>query len=280
MTKRKIIIIIGLAFVSLFIFFFLKSKTKKPPLLTLAPSPAEISWEIYSNKDYKYSISYPSEWQIEAWDIKEAANLERIPDGSIWHQARFKAEKENFEILIWENTTKASLRTWLTWFRHEDLDLKELPEEENFQIGGMPAILYSQKETVRGPSDHIFFQLDDKIYEFVEEKESASVDETACDKMISSFQFLEDEVKVEPKAQVLIDSGKEDLSQKLGVKKDEIRLMQIELVDWPDASLGCPQLGMFYAQVITPGYRIILEGRGKSYTYHSDYRRAISCQKQ
>lgn len=284
MEKRKIIIaIVSLAFVSLLVLLLLKPKAKTPPFLIPKVSPTEIPWKTYLNQDYQYAISHPPDWRVSSWDIRQAANLTKIPDGSIWHQAKFKGEKESFEILIWENKTKAPLKSWLTWFRHEDLSLENLPEKENFEIGGLPAILYSQEVSPRGkPLDHVFFTWEDKIYEFVEEKETTSVDDAALlnyDKIISSFRFLEDEVEVEPRAENLVDLAKEDLSQKLGVKKEEIRLLKIEEVDWPDTSLGCPQEGMFYAQVITPGYKITLEGRGKSYIYHSDFKRVFLCEK-
>jgi len=51
---------------------------------------------------------------------------------------------------------------------------------------------------------------------------------------------------------------------------DKITIASVEAVEWPDASLGCPELGMVYAQVITPGYRIILTVSGEQYEYHSD----------
>ena len=41
-------------------------------------------------------------------------------------------------------------------------------------------------------------------------------------------------------------------------------------MEWSDASLGCPQPGMAYAQVITPGFRIALEAQGQLYQYHTD----------
>ena len=37
-----------------------------------------------------------------------------------------------------------------------------------------------------------------------------------------------------------------------------------------DGSLGCPQPGMVYAQVITPGYWIVLEVNDQKYPYHTD----------
>jgi hypothetical protein len=40
-------------------------------------------------------------------------------------------------------------------------------------------------------------------------------------------------------------------------------------VTWPNASLGCPQKGMVYADVLTPGYLIIVSVRDKTYEYHA-----------
>ncbi len=53
----------------------------------------------------------------------------------------------------------------------------------------------------------------------------------------------------------------------------------MEAVDWSDASLGCPEPGQVYAQVITPGYRVLLEAAGKEYEVHTDQigRSAVIC---
>jgi hypothetical protein len=45
----------------------------------------------------------------------------------------------------------------------------------------------------------------------------------------------------------------------------EVTVVDYEEVDWPDSSLGCPQPDMAYAQVITPGYKVIVEAEGKQY---------------
>lgn len=62
----------------------------------------------------------------------------------------------------------------------------------------------------------------------------------------------------------------DDLSQQSGVPLDQISLVSIEARQWSDASLDCPQEGFMYAQVITPGYLIILEAAGTEYRYHTD----------
>lgn len=59
-----------------------------------------------------------------------------------------------------------------------------------------------------------------------------------------------------------------DLSQQLGIPADSITVVEARAVTWPDASLGCPQPGMAYAQVLTPGYRVVLEAGGQTYDYH------------
>lgn len=65
---------------------------------------------------------------------------------------------------------------------------------------------------------------------------------------------------------------KADLASRLGVKENEISLVSVEAVTWNDTSLGCPEKGMMYVQVLTPGYRIILEAGGKQYDYRTDDR--------
>ena len=69
--------------------------------------------------------------------------------------------------------------------------------------------------------------------------------------------------------QNLIDRAKDDLSARLKIDVSAITLLRAEAVNWSDASLGCPQPGMVYAQVITPGYLIVLEAAGVNFEYHA-----------
>jgi hypothetical protein len=64
--------------------------------------------------------------------------------------------------------------------------------------------------------------------------------------------------------------AKEDLAERSGEAVGKIDVLGVETVEWADTSLGCPQPGRMYAQVITPGYRIILKVGGEQYEYHSD----------
>lgn len=63
-----------------------------------------------------------------------------------------------------------------------------------------------------------------------------------------------------------------DLADRLGVDEASVGVVSVEFTEWSDTSLGNPQPGFLYAQVITPGFKIILEAGGQSYEYHTDLR--------
>jgi len=70
----------------------------------------------------------------------------------------------------------------------------------------------------------------------------------------------------------LVSRAKEHLGRRLVLDIAEIKLKSIEPATWPDAALGCPRPGEAHAQVITPGYRIVLGAAGRDFTYHTDLR--------
>ena len=74
----------------------------------------------------------------------------------------------------------------------------------------------------------------------------------------------------EPGLQDLITNVKADLAGRLSVPVEEITLIEFSEVEWSDSSMDCPEPGMSYLQVITPGYRIILQANDNSYEYHSN----------
>ena len=60
------------------------------------------------------------------------------------------------------------------------------------------------------------------------------------------------------------------LADELNVDEGDFRLDGSESVQWSDASLGCPKEGMMYAQVITPGYRLVIHSAGTSHAVHTN----------
>ncbi len=66
-----------------------------------------------------------------------------------------------------------------------------------------------------------------------------------------------------------------DLSLRTGAHLNDIQVLSIQERDWPNAGLGCEDPSLMYAQVITPGYLIILEYQGSTYQYHTNQERAF-----
>lgn len=65
-------------------------------------------------------------------------------------------------------------------------------------------------------------------------------------------------------------AARKALMEQLKVDGDLIGLVSAELVDWPDACLGIQTPGVMCAQVITPGYKVVLSANGVEYEFHTN----------
>ncbi len=82
-----------------------------------------------------------------------------------------------------------------------------------------------------------------------------------------------------PSERQAVEAARKVLAQKAGVGADKLKLVSVAAQEWNDSSLGCPEEGMMYMQVITPGYKVVLEADGKQYEAHTDRAgRAVTCQ--
>jgi hypothetical protein len=61
-----------------------------------------------------------------------------------------------------------------------------------------------------------------------------------------------------------------DLAKKIGAPASDIAGVSQEDMTWPDSCLGCVKTGETCAQVLTPGYRIVLRVRDATYEYHTN----------
>lgn len=60
------------------------------------------------------------------------------------------------------------------------------------------------------------------------------------------------------------------VAEQIGLADTALTLVSTEQITWPDASLGCPQPDMAYAQVLTPGWRVVfVDAAGKTYQVHA-----------
>lgn len=73
------------------------------------------------------------------------------------------------------------------------------------------------------------------------------------------------------------ERAREALANWLGISSEEIEVIRVEEVEWPDTSLGCPEPGMVYAQVIVPGCRVVMRVGDEVYEYHSGGGQGVLC---
>ena len=76
-------------------------------------------------------------------------------------------------------------------------------------------------------------------------------------------------------AQLAIDA----LAAELQIAKEGILVDTIRAVNWPDSSLGCPQPGRAYLEVVTPGHKVTLRADGRVHVVHEAKGRAFVCEK-
>jgi predicted small lipoprotein YifL len=67
----------------------------------------------------------------------------------------------------------------------------------------------------------------------------------------------------------LMDKIMADLAQRSGRPRSEFTEVIGAAVEWSDGSLGCPQPGQMYPQVITPGYHVVLRVDDVEYDYRA-----------
>ena len=60
----------------------------------------------------------------------------------------------------------------------------------------------------------------------------------------------------------------EDAASRQSVGVAAVTVLSGQAVDWSDGSLGCPEPGKSYTQVLTPGYLVIVDAGGVTLEYH------------
>jgi uncharacterized lipoprotein YajG len=90
----------------------------------------------------------------------------------------------------------------------------------------------------------------------------------ACNPVDTIDSVNQETLESMPPAAVLEVVSK--LSQDLNISISEINIVEFESVEWPDSCLGINQADQACAQVITPGYRVVLEVNNEVYEYHSN----------
>src|ERR1051326_3086824 len=85
-------------------------------------------------------------------------------------------------------------------------------------------------------------------------------------------------VAVPPESAAAVEAARQAAATHLGITADQLQASRVEAQQWPDASLGCPQPGQLYSQIVTPGYLVIVTSGNHQLEYHTDARgRVVLC---
>ena len=71
--------------------------------------------------------------------------------------------------------------------------------------------------------------------------------------------------------------ARKDLAEKLGVSVTKINTTKIESKTWPNSALGCAVNGLDDQRSDIKGFRIVMEYKGREFSYHTDQQRTIPC---
>lgn len=82
---------------------------------------------------------------------------------------------------------------------------------------------------------------------------------------------------LDPASAAAAETAKAVLASEANVDPDMLEVAEVTPEEWPDSSLGCPQKGYSYLQVITPGYVVRLRAGEKRYTVHVAGNRGVIC---
>lgn len=69
-----------------------------------------------------------------------------------------------------------------------------------------------------------------------------------------------------------------DAAKRFKVAESAVVLTRAEQVTWPDGSLGCPQPGLMYTQMLVEGFRVAAKTTEGELLYHTDSRgNVVNC---
>lgn len=76
-----------------------------------------------------------------------------------------------------------------------------------------------------------------------------------------------------------VETAKNDLAARININVDDILVVDVELKEWPDSSLGCPAEDAEHLALFVSGFRITLKVGDETYIYHTDEgERVILCE--
>jgi hypothetical protein len=84
-------------------------------------------------------------------------------------------------------------------------------------------------------------------------------------------------IPLDPIAQFMVDLTARDAARRLDIPPEDLTLVSLIALTWPDSSIGCPKSNAEYANDPTPGYRIVFRAVEQPLIYHTSIREIARC---
>jgi hypothetical protein len=84
-------------------------------------------------------------------------------------------------------------------------------------------------------------------------------------------------IPLDPIEESMVELSARDAAKHFEVPESDVRLVSLVMVDWPDSSVGCPKPNADYAEVSTPGYRMVFRAGQDTLIYHTSIRDVVRC---
>jgi hypothetical protein len=84
-------------------------------------------------------------------------------------------------------------------------------------------------------------------------------------------------IPLDPIEQSMVELSARDAASHVETPESEIQLVSLLAVEWPDSSVGCPKPDAEYAEVPTPGYRMVFRAGKETLIYHASIRHFVRC---
>ena len=136
-----------------------------------------------------------------------------------------------------------------------------------------PDMMYAQVLT---EGYKLIYEVKGQVYEYHTDTDSNFVlcvgndNNKSSEKSSPTASSEQTVIETQNPKQKLIQMTQQDLAEELDIEAEKIGEPIITPETWSDTSLGCPQPGMMYAQVMTEGYKLVYKVKDQVYEYHTD----------
>lgn len=84
-------------------------------------------------------------------------------------------------------------------------------------------------------------------------------------------------VAQDPVAAGFVALARDRVAEEVDLPLARVFLVDVRPAEWTDASLNCPLPDAVYAELVTPGYRIVVRAGQQEFLFHTDVDRLVPC---